>query len=65
MRAAILHGGRARVGEFPDPTPIKGQVLVRTLRCGLCASDAYFPRSGPTIAARSQKHRGPYAGPIS
>jgi 2-desacetyl-2-hydroxyethyl bacteriochlorophyllide A dehydrogenase len=62
MRAAILDGGRVQVGEFPDPTPAKGQVLVRTLRCALCASDAHFITSGPTIVERSQKSNGPYAG---
>lgn len=62
MRAAILDRGRVQVGEFPDPVPIQGQVLVRTLRCGLCASDAHFLTSGATIVERSQKNRGPYAG---
>jgi threonine dehydrogenase-like Zn-dependent dehydrogenase len=62
VRAAILENGRIDVGEFPDPTPIKGQVLVRTHRCALCASDAHFLVSGPTIVERSQKNDGPYAG---
>lgn len=62
MRAAILENGRIHVGEFPDPIPIQGQVLVRTLRCALCASDAHFLTSGHTIVERSQKTRGPYAG---
>ncbi len=50
------------MGEFPDPTPGKGQVLVRTCRCALCASDAHFLTSGRTIVERSQKNNGPYAG---
>ena len=62
MRAAILEGGRIRVGEFPDPTPLQGQVLVRTLRCALCASDAHFLSSGSTVVERSKKYNGPYAG---
>ena len=62
MRAAILEGGRVRVGEFPDPTPIRGQVLVRTLRCALCASDAHFLASGATLVERSKRYGGPYAG---
>lgn len=60
MRAAILDRGRVQVGEFPDPTPIKGQVLVRTRRCALCASDAHFLASGATIVERSKRNNGPY-----
>lgn len=62
MRAAILEGGRVRVGELPDPTPIRGQVLVRTHRCGLCASDAHFLGSGSIVVERSKAFNGPYAG---
>ena len=42
MRAAYLENDRIRVGHFPDPVPSQGQALVRTHRCGLCASDAQF-----------------------
>jgi len=62
VRAAILDKGVIEVGEFPDPTPGQGQVLVRTLRCALCASDAHFLTSGHTIVERSQRNGGPYAG---
>lgn len=61
MKAAILDHGRIKVGEFPDPTPEKGQVVVRTHRCALCASDAHFLTSGHTVVERSQKNNGPYA----
>jgi hypothetical protein len=30
MQAAILENGRIRVGDLPDPTPRKGQAIVRT-----------------------------------
>jgi threonine dehydrogenase-like Zn-dependent dehydrogenase len=62
MKAAILEHGHVKVGEFPDPTPEQGQVLVRTCRCALCASDAHFLTSGHTIVERSQKNNGPYSG---
>jgi len=61
MKAAILDKGRIHVGELPDPTPAQGQVVVRTHRCALCASDAHFLTSGHTIVERSQKNNGPYA----
>ena len=40
MKAAYLQNNLIQVGEVPDPVPAKGQALVRTHSCGLCASDA-------------------------
>ena len=34
------------VDEVPDPTPGMGQVLVRTLACGVCGSDLHFVKHG-------------------
>src|SRR5579863_436149 len=62
MRAAILENGEIRVGEAPDPTPGKGQALVRTHRCALCASDAHFLCSGHEVVEKSRQFGGPYAG---
>jgi threonine dehydrogenase-like Zn-dependent dehydrogenase len=42
MRAAVLYGGRVEVRETADPVPGPGEVLVRTLACGICASDLHF-----------------------
>src|SRR5271163_4840239 len=61
MKAAYQLKGQIHVGEVPDPVPEKGQALVRTHSCGLCASDAHFLRSGQQIVARSQEFGGPYA----
>jgi threonine dehydrogenase-like Zn-dependent dehydrogenase len=62
MKAAYLENGRIQVGAMPDPVPDKGQALVRTHRCGLCASDAHFLCSGPETVAKSKAFGGPYAG---
>jgi len=61
MKAAILENGQIHVGETPDPEPKKGQVLVRTNRCALCASDAHFFCSGASVVEMSKKYGGPYA----
>lgn len=61
MRAAYLENGSIHVGEQPDPEPKTGQVLVRTHRCALCASDAHFLCSGQQVVEMSQKYGGPYA----
>jgi threonine dehydrogenase-like Zn-dependent dehydrogenase len=42
MRAAVLRGGVIEVRETADPEPGPGQVLVRSLACGICASDLHF-----------------------
>jgi threonine dehydrogenase-like Zn-dependent dehydrogenase len=62
MKAAYLFDGAITVGETPEPKPQKGQALVRTHRCGLCASDAHFLCSGRHIVETSRRYGGPYAG---
>src|SRR5262245_1232330 len=42
MRAAVLRGGVVEARETDDPTPGRGQILVRSLACGICASDIHF-----------------------
>jgi threonine dehydrogenase-like Zn-dependent dehydrogenase len=42
VRAAVLRGGLIEVRETEDPVPGRGQVLVRSLACGICASDIHF-----------------------
>lgn len=48
MRAAIFRNGDIVAGEMPEPKPGPGQVLVRTLACGICGSDLH---------ARKHAHR--------
>ncbi|MEY9108494.1 threonine dehydrogenase-like Zn-dependent dehydrogenase/drug/metabolite transporter (DMT)-like permease [Bradyrhizobium yuanmingense] len=48
MRAAIFRNGEIVVGRMAEPTPGPGQVLVKTLACGICGSDLH---------ARQHAHR--------
>jgi threonine dehydrogenase-like Zn-dependent dehydrogenase len=48
MRAAIFRNGEIVVDHLPEPKPNAGQVLVRTLACGICGSDLH---------ARKHAHR--------
>ena len=48
MRAAIFRNGEIVVDELPEPVPASGQVLVKTLVCGICGSDLH---------ARKHAHR--------
>lgn len=61
MKAAFIRGGTVHVGELPDPIPGTGQALVRTHRCGLCASDAHFLQAGQHVIDLSREHGGAYA----
>lgn len=56
MRAAITRAGALVVEEVPDPVPQGGQVLVRTLACGICGSDLHAlgdPEAFADITRRS------------
>ncbi len=41
MRAAVLRNRRIEVGDVPAPEPGPGEVLVKTLACGICGSDLH------------------------
>jgi len=41
MRAVVALGGRLTCEEVADPEPGPGQVLVRTLCCGICGTDLH------------------------
>src|SRR6202044_1000037 len=42
MRAAVLRRGSVEARIIDDPVPGPGQVLVRSLACGICASDLHY-----------------------
>jgi threonine dehydrogenase-like Zn-dependent dehydrogenase len=46
MRAAILRQGDLVVDTIADPVPGAGQVLVKTLACGICGSDLHARQHG-------------------
>jgi threonine dehydrogenase-like Zn-dependent dehydrogenase len=41
VKAAIFRAGTIVVDTLPDPVPAQGQVLVRTVACGICGSDLH------------------------
>jgi threonine dehydrogenase-like Zn-dependent dehydrogenase len=51
MRAAVLRGGNLAVRELPLPVPGEGQLLVRCLGCGICASDIHFMDNPKSVAS--------------
>ncbi len=55
MRAAVMRAGELVIDELEDPTPGPGQVLVRTLACGICGSDLHALRHGDQLMAMSHE----------
>ena len=41
MRAVGCHEGRLALMDVPSPRPLRGQVLLEVLRCGICGSDLH------------------------
>ncbi len=61
MKAAYIQNGKVLVGTMTDPVPTRGQALVRTHSCGMCASEQHFLHSGQNVIDLSRKYGGPYA----
>jgi threonine dehydrogenase-like Zn-dependent dehydrogenase len=60
MRAAFMRSGKLELGPLPDPVPQAGEVLVRTLACGVCASDLHVLQHGRELTEWSRAANGPF-----
>src|SRR5438876_9822199 len=49
MRAAVMRNARLLVDTLPEPVPGPGEVLVRTLACGICGSDLHALKHAPMM----------------
>jgi 2-desacetyl-2-hydroxyethyl bacteriochlorophyllide A dehydrogenase len=58
MKASYLLDNQMHVGDIPDPVPGKGQVLVRTHSCGICASDHQWLHNAKRIIDFSRECAG-------
>src|SRR6202790_3158739 len=58
MRAAIFRNGEIVVDTLPEPKPAAGQVLVKTLACGICGSDLHARNPPPHGVERAGHPRG-------
>jgi threonine dehydrogenase-like Zn-dependent dehydrogenase len=55
MRAAIFRNGEIVVDTMADPKPGHGQVLVKTLACGICGSDLHARQHAPRMVEMARK----------
>jgi threonine dehydrogenase-like Zn-dependent dehydrogenase len=58
MRAAIFRNGEIVVDELPEPAPGAGQVLVKTLACGICGSDLHARKHAHRMVEMSKRLPG-------
>ena len=58
MRAAIFRKGDIVVDTLPEPKPGKGQMLVKTLACGICGSDLHARQHAHRLARLTRRIPG-------
>jgi threonine dehydrogenase-like Zn-dependent dehydrogenase len=58
MKAAIFRGGDIVVDSLPEPVPAVGQVLVKTLACGICGSDLHAAKHAHRMVAVTKRIPG-------
>jgi threonine dehydrogenase-like Zn-dependent dehydrogenase len=55
MRAAVMRGKRLVVAGIPLPEPGPGEVLVKTLACGICGSDLHALKHAEAFVEASRR----------
>ncbi len=58
MRAAVMRDRTLIVADVPVPTPGPGEVLVRTLACGICGSDLHALKHAEKFVETSRRAGG-------
>jgi threonine dehydrogenase-like Zn-dependent dehydrogenase len=61
MRAAVMREGRLVVDTLSDPAPGPGEVLVKTLACGICGSDLHALKHAPKLALAARDAGMPFS----
>ena len=55
MRAVVMRNRALAVADVPDPAPEAGEVLVRTLACGICGSDLHALKHADRFVEASRR----------
>jgi threonine dehydrogenase-like Zn-dependent dehydrogenase len=65
MRAVVMRHGTLVVDDVPDPTPGAGEVLVKTLACGICGSDLHALKNADRMVEASRRTGSPFVLDVS
>src|SRR3989442_1547079 len=55
MRAVVMRNKKLAVADVPEPVPEAGEVLVRTLACGICGSDLHALKRADRFVETSRR----------
>src|SRR5882672_2852577 len=55
MRAVVMRSKTLAVADVPEPAPEAGEVLVRTLACGICGSDLHALKHADRFVEASRR----------
>ena len=58
MRAAVMRNKKLVVDNIPAPEPGPGEVLVKTLACGICGSDLHTLKHAEKLVEASRRSGG-------
>jgi threonine dehydrogenase-like Zn-dependent dehydrogenase len=61
MRAAVMRHSQLVVDTVPDPEPGEGEVLVKTLACGICGSDLHFLKHADAMVEAAREGGAPFS----
>src|SRR5687768_15365093 len=61
MRAVVMRDRKLAVAEIPVPEPGAGEVLVRTLACGICGSDLHALKHADRMVELARRTGNPRA----
>lgn len=65
MRAAVMRDSRLVVDEVAAPLPGEGEVLVKTLACGICGSDLHALKHAAEMVRASEETGGSFQMDLS
>lgn len=61
MKAAVMRGKELVVEDIDDPVPGNGEILVKTLACGICGSDLHTLKHADQMVQMSIESGAPFA----
>lgn len=65
MRAAVMRNKKITIDDVPVPAPGPGEVLVKTLSCGICGSDLHALKHAEKLVEVSRRSGGPFIMDLS